>query len=91
MAPAPASPADESGPAELESEEAAPAEKPYVDGASPSSTNEDYAEVESKRGCGCRIVGQPASGELPLGLGLVGLWLVRRRRQHARVALRPDT
>lgn len=86
MPSAPASPAQESSAAELESEAAAPAEE-SVDGASP--TDEDYAAVETKRGCGCRIVGQPASGGLPLGLGLLGLWLARRRRQRAELALRP--
>src|SRR5690606_5065222 len=53
-----------------------------------SSAAQDY-EVESKRGCGCRIVGAPSTGGVALGLGLgllaLGTW--RRRRQRTRAAL----
>jgi len=71
----------ESG-AELES---APATQAEAYSSAPAS-----GEVHSKRGCGCRMAGSAASGGLPLalGLGLAGLWCVRRRRQHAAVELR---
>jgi MYXO-CTERM domain-containing protein len=72
---------------------------PLEDGADSEEAPANYssqrasnaAEVESKRGCGCRVVGSPMSGRAPLalGLGLAGLWLVRRRRQHAASAVRP--
>ena len=70
--------------------EAAPAEEAEEYQEAPVSYSAAREEVEPKRGCGCRVAGNPASGGLPLalGLGLAGLWCLRRRRQRAAVELR---
>jgi len=70
--------------------EAAPAEEAEEYQEAPVNYSAAREEVEPKRGCGCRMVGSATSGGLPLalGLGLAGLWCVRRRRQRAAVELR---
>jgi MYXO-CTERM domain-containing protein len=51
------------------------------DEGSDNSGSDDPPPVEEKRGCGCRIPGAPgpSDGAVVLGLGLLGLFFVRRR------------
>jgi MYXO-CTERM domain-containing protein len=57
--------------------------------AAEEESEEDY-EVDSKRGCGCRLVGGAGPSGLALSLVLGVLWAVRRRRQRRASTVRPQ-
>jgi MYXO-CTERM domain-containing protein len=68
--------------ADLDDEEGEPvALSESMAGAPDAQSTEDAYEVDSKRGCGCRVVGSGAGKSAALLLlGALGLGLWRRRR-----------
>lgn len=52
--------------------------------AAPAQNFETSAQVESKRGCGCRVAGGRSSSGWVLGFALVGLVVLRRLRSRSK-------